>query len=76
MRPHIIELERIDGMGDEGIQLEIQGAMSVMLDPSPLEGVYESKLRMSPQTAMKLIVWLDDALRRRGFDATKFRSPQ
>jgi len=65
MKPFIIELERLDGMQDEGLQFEVQGAMSVKEDPAPLEDVYESKLRMSRATAEKLAAWLNHALARR-----------
>lgn len=62
MKPHIIEIERLDGLAMTGIEVEIQGAMSVKPDPEALDGVYESKLRLSRTEAAKLLGWLTRAL--------------
>jgi hypothetical protein len=64
MKSHIIEIDRLDGMADVGIQIELSGAMQVRLDPQPLDGVYESKLLMSRADAAKLVGWLTAALQR------------
>jgi hypothetical protein len=64
MKPHIIELERLDGAYNEGpLHIEVQGAMSVKLEPRPMEGVYESKLRMSRKTAISLLTALHEVLK-------------
>lgn len=62
MEPHVIDLERLDGMADGGTQLEIQGSFSIRKDPNPLEGVHQSKLRMSRKDAIKLYGYLKRAL--------------
>lgn len=62
MKPHIIEIERIDGGSMTGIEIEIQGAMQVQPDLQPLEGVYESKARMSLDTAAHLVIYLTKLL--------------
>lgn len=62
MKPHIIEIERVDGAMMTGIEIEVQGPMQVMLDTEPLEGVHESKARMSLDTAAQLVIYLAKAL--------------
>lgn len=62
MKPHIIEIERVDGAMMTGIEIEVQGPVQVMLDPEPLEAVYESKVRMSIDTAAQLVIFLAKAL--------------
>ena len=65
MKPHVITLERLDGLADNGPEIELQGSMDVLLDCTPLEGVHQSKLRMSIQTAVDLHGYLTEMLRDR-----------
>jgi len=62
MKPHVIDLEQLDGLLDTGTELELQGSFSIRVDPEPLEGVHQSKLRISRKDARKLALWLSKAL--------------
>jgi hypothetical protein len=64
MKPYNIDVERLDGMVMRGAFIELQGSMDVRVETQPLEGVHQSSLHMSIETARVLHVWLSRALAR------------
>jgi hypothetical protein len=64
MQPHIIELERVDGLSIQGIEISVNAAANVRIDPAPAEGWHNSDVRMSIDTARRLHGFLSQALAR------------
>lgn len=64
MKPHSIDIEKLDGISFTGTSIEIQGAMTVRETTRPLEGVHQSSLFLSLAEGAKLHLWLGRLLQR------------
>lgn len=62
LKSHRIDINNIDGSQCDGVQIEVQGSMDVMPIAEPLEGVHESSLFMSLDTAHELVQSLSSCL--------------
>jgi hypothetical protein len=64
MQPHIIEIERVDGLSIQGIEISVNAAAHVRLNPESCEGWHNSDVKMSIDTAKRLHALLSQALAR------------
>ena len=55
LKSHRIDINNIDGSAGTGVEIEVQGSMDVMPMTEKLEGVHQSSLFMSLDTAQVLL---------------------
>lgn len=54
MKPYRIDLEKVGGAQIASGFIQVEAALTVQPDPSPLQGVHESRLVMSLESARQL----------------------
>lgn len=62
MKTFNIDMETVEGIVLLGGHIEVQGAMTVLQESQPLEGVHQSNLRMSLASAVRLHQYLNGVL--------------
>lgn len=70
LKSHRIDINTIDGSAGTSVEIEVQGSMDVMPVTEQLEGVHQSSLFMSLDTAHALVLRLAshlDEARKKGW---------